>query len=358
MKYTLNNQAKDNPTEIIIGRDAVENIGRTASGYSKIVVITDEATAKHCLKILQDRLGAEPDAVVLPGGEDDKNLDLAGAVLRRLKESGLDRKSLIIGLGGGVINDISGFVASVYMRGIEWVMIPTTLTAQADAAIGGKTGVNLAGFKNMVGTFWPAKAVLIDPGFLDTLPKDHIRNGLAEIIKMGFIFDKDILGHIGNMNPGKIVGPDLDAASELAAKAKIGIVAKDTYEAGERKLLNFGHTVGHALEAISHTTGKPLLHGEAISAGMVAEARLAESEGVCRPGLADIVYKTLERFNLPVSYEKAELNEILFKVSADKKNVGDSILWTLPSEAGKGIFDHVADPANIEAAVRSVITKK
>ncbi|HEX5455837.1 MAG TPA: 3-dehydroquinate synthase [Candidatus Saccharimonadales bacterium] len=358
MKYSLNNQAKDTPTEITIGRGALDEAGRLAGGYSKVVVITDEATAKNCLNILKDRLGIESDVVVLPGGEEDKNLDLAGAVLRRLKDCGLDRKSLVIGLGGGIINDISGFVASIYMRGIEWIMIPTTLTAQADAAIGGKTGVNLEGFKNMVGSFWPAKAVLIDPGFLDTLPKDHARNGLAEIIKMGFIFDEKILEHVAKMKPGKILGTELDAASELAAKAKIDIVAKDTYESGERKLLNFGHTVGHALEAISHTTDKPLLHGEAISIGMIAEARLAESEGICEPGLADTVSGTLGRFSLPLSYDKAELNDVLFKISADKKNVGDNILWTLPTEAGKGIFDHVASKTNIEAAVRSVIAKK
>lgn len=358
MKYTLNNQAKDNATEITIGRGALDSLGKTSSGYSKTVIITDEDTAKNCLEAVRERLGPELDAIVLPGGENDKNLDLAGAVLRRLKESGLDRKSLVIGLGGGVINDISGFVASIYMRGIDWVMIPTTLTAQADAAIGGKTGVNLDGFKNMVGSFWPARAVLIDPGFLDTLPKDHIRNGLAEIIKMGFIFDEGILGHISKTDPDTILGPELDAASELAAKAKIDIVAKDTYESGGRKLLNFGHTVGHALEAISLSTDKPLLHGEAISIGMVAEAKLAETEGVCKPGLSETVSQTLSRFNLPVSYDKAGLSDILYKISSDKKNVGDDILWTLPAEAGKGIFDHIAERANIETAIRAVIAKK
>ncbi|HEX5797413.1 MAG TPA: 3-dehydroquinate synthase [Candidatus Saccharimonadales bacterium] len=353
MKYILSNQEKDSGTEIIIGRDALEGLNGRVSRYTKIAVITDEGSAASCLPALRQVLRQELKTVILPEGEDSKSLKLAEDTLRRLQEEGFDRKSLIIGLGGGVINDIAGFVASMYMRGIDWIMLPTTLTAQADAAIGGKTGVNLAGYKNMVGSFWPARAVLIDPGFLDSLPKKHLRNGLAEIIKVGFISDANILSHVRKMNPDKLLGAELESASELAAKAKIDIVSKDTYEAGERKLLNFGHTVGHALEAISLTSGKPLLHGEAISVGMVAEARLAELEKVCSQGLADEVAKTLERFGLPISYQ-AGTEAIMEHILSDKKNVEGNIHWTLPVKAGEGIYDHIAGDSHVRTAIESV----
>lgn len=341
-------------TEISIGADALADITELVSGYSKIAVITDEGASRACADKLGKHLEDVSETIVLPSGEDNKNLKVAEGVLRQLREAGFDRNSLIIGLGGGVINDLAGFCASIYMRGIDWIMAATTLTAQADASIGGKTGVNLDKYKNMAGSFWPAKAVLIDPSFLDTLSADHLRNGLAEIIKMGFIADVQILEHVAKIDDESILGEELDRAAELAAKAKIEIVSRDTFESGERKLLNFGHTVGHAVEAISLEDSRPLSHGEAISIGMIAEARLSESENVCRQGLADELSGVLKRFGLPTSFQ-ASAGEVLKRITSDKKNVGGSIRWTLPKEAGQGIFDHVADPAHIESAIGSVL---
>jgi 3-dehydroquinate synthase len=355
MKYILNNQSKDDRTNIITGADAFKHLGEVLPGHTKVAVIADENSAKHCFDEIKEFLPDEVETIILPPGEANKNLKFVEDILRQLREGGFDRKSLLIGLGGGVVNDVVGFVASTYMRGIDWVILPTTLTAQADASIGGKTGVNLGGYKNMVGSFWPPEAVLINPGLLKTLPERHLKNGLAEIIKMGFIYDKQILDYISKIDSGNILGEDLDKASGLAAKAKIEIVNADMYESGERKLLNFGHTIGHALESASLDTDEPLLHGEAISIGMVAETRLAEMEGVCKPGLSDQVQKTLQRFSLPVSYRHAVMGDILEHIKADKKNLEEKIYWTLPKDIGRGAYNHVADKTNIEKAINSII---
>lgn len=354
MKYTLNNQSKGDETEVYIGSDIAAKLSDLAGTYTKIAVVTDENTAGHWLDNMKKPLG-EVAAIILPDGEDNKSLQYVEDILKQLREGGFDRKSLVVGLGGGVISDIAGFAASTYMRGVDWVMIPTTLIAQADASIGGKTGVNLGGYKNMVGSFWPPKAVLINPDLLQTLPLRHLKNGLAEIIKMGFISDKNILGHINKLDPSDPLGEELNQAAELAVKAKVAIVNADLYEKGERKLLNFGHTVGHALESISLETDAPLLHGEAVSIGMMAEARLAELEGVCEPGLAAQIGQLLEKFALPTAYDQAHLKDVLKHIESDKKNVGTNIYWTLPKAAGSGIFDHIASQSNIEQAINSII---
>ncbi|HYF97013.1 MAG TPA: 3-dehydroquinate synthase [Patescibacteria group bacterium] len=355
MIYTLENNPKGIKTQIVIGADALAGLNELAHGYTKIALIADENSARFCSDEVKKHLRPR-ETIILPAGEDTKNLQATEGVLRQLREAGCDRKSLIIGLGGGMINDLSGFTASIYMRGIDWVMLPTTLTAQADASIGGKTGVNLDGYKNMVGSFWPPKAVLINPGFLSTLPEQHIKNGLAEIIKMGFIYDKNILEHIEKIDPKNILGRALDEASSLSAQAKIGIVNADMYESGERKLLNFGHTVGHALESISLRTDRPLLHGEAISIGMVAEAKLAELEEICEKGLSSRIATLLQKFNLPVSYDKADKDDVLELISSDKKNVGKNINWTLPKTPQRGLHDHVAALGNIENCLDTIFS--
>lgn len=355
MGYVLNNQSKDNRTEIIIGPEALGGLAALAAGYSKLAIITDENSAKYCLDKAKKSLPAEAETIILPSGEGNKSLELVETILRRLRETGFDRKSLIIGLGGGVINDIAGFAASTYMRGIDWIMLPTTLTAQADASIGGKTGVNMGGYKNMVGSFWPPKAVLINPRFLDTLPERHLKNGLAEIIKMGVIYDQKILDCVAEINPAGILGKALDKASELSVKAKAEVVNNDMYESGERKLLNFGHTIGHAVEAISMESGSPLLHGEAISVGMVGETRLAELEKVCEAGLADEIAVLLRKFGLPTSYKGPGLEDIVNRISSDKKNVGENTYWTLPKSKGQGVYNHIAEQKNVEKAISSVI---
>lgn len=353
MEFILKNNDKED-TKVIAGTNALDGLKNIASGYTKVVLITDKGAESNCLGPVRPYLPEGIDTIVIEGGEGGKDLDSSKEILDKLQTLGCDRGSLVIGLGGGVVNDIVGFVASIYMRGIDWVMLPTTLTAQADASIGGKTGVNLGQYKNMVGSFWPPKAVLVNPDFLKTLPENHLKNGLAEIIKMGFIADTLILSHIEQIDPENVLGEQLDKASGLAVKAKVEIVNNDLRESGERKLLNFGHTIGHAIETLSLKNDRSLLHGEAISIGMVAESKLAELEGVAEAGLNDQIKETLGKFGLPVAYS-ANTEDILKIIASDKKNVSRRINWTLPETAGKGIFDYVADPKNIEQAIKSVI---
>lgn len=352
-KYTLKNQPKQTDTEIIFGSDCLNRLPELAGNYTQTIVIADESSAKYCLDKVKEFLPIQ-DPVVLPAGEISKTLTVAERVLKQLKQASLDRKSLIVGLGGGVVNDIAGFIASVYMRGIDWVMIPTTLTAQADASIGGKTGVNLAGYKNMVGSFWPPQAVLINSEFLTTLPARQLNNGLAEIIKMGFIYDKNILDHVAKLDPNSILDEELAKATELSARAKIEIVNADMYEKGERKLLNFGHTLGHGFESISLQSAKPLLHGEAIAIGMVAETKLAELEKVCDIGLSVEIANLLQKFKLPIQRPDVPASEILQIIASDKKNIGNQINWTLPTERGQGKYDYQAKINNIQTAIQSV----
>jgi 3-dehydroquinate synthase len=355
MKYTLENNSKGKKTKIVIGPEALDSLAKLAEGRTKTALLTDESSAKNCLDKIKKYLDKDAEIIILPDGENNKDLKYVEDVLRRLREAGFDRKSLLIGLGGGVINDIAGFAASMYMRGIDWVMVATTLTAQADAAIGGKTGVNLGGYKNMIGSFWPAAAVLSDPAFLATLPERHLKNGLAEIIKMGFIRERKILDHIDKVNPEDLLGAELEKASELSAKTKVEIVNADMFEAGERKLLNFGHTIGHAPESAAMDSEDPLLHGEAVSIGMVAEARLGELEGISEKGLSSKISQTLEKFRLPVSYNHAVLGDIFTHIASDKKNIGSDIYWTLPKAEGQGIYNYIARQENVTEAIKSVL---
>jgi 3-dehydroquinate synthase len=341
-------------SEVIFTDNTGKELPGLCKGYSKIIIISGDDTAHHWLDSLQKEVKQDSSSIVFDSGEASKTLSTIENLCRELRSLGADRKSLVISLGGGVTNDIVGFVAATYMRGVDWITIPTTVVAQADASIGGKTGVNLGGYKNMVGNFHMPKAVLINHKYLKTLAKEYLVEGLGEIIKMGFIYDKRILDYLDKLKPGKIEGEALQKAIELAATAKIKIVEKDAFEGGQRKLVNFGHTIGHAVETTSLWSDQPLKHGEAVSVGIIAETYLSELEGVCQKGLSAQVKSYCRKFGLPESVnQKSE--QILEKITADKKNIGNTIYWVLPSEVGKGIFDHTADPKNIKSAIEQIV---
>lgn len=341
-------------SQVIFTENTSKELPKLSRGYSKIIIISGNDTAKHWLSSIQKQVGQDSSSIVFDSGEASKTLATVENLCRQLRSLGADRKSLIISLGGGVVNDIVGFVAATYMRGVDWITIPTTVVAQADASIGGKTGVNLSGYKNMVGNFHMPKAVLINHKYLKTLPKEYLVEGLGEIIKMGFIYDKRILDCLDKLAPGRLKGQYLQKAIELAAKAKMEIVEKDAFEGGQRKLVNFGHTIGHAVETTSLWSDRPLKHGEAVSVGIIAETYLSELEGVCQAGLSIQVKTYCQKFGLPEQVsQKSE--QILEKITADKKNIGKTIYWVLPTAVGKGIFDHKADPKNIKSAIEQII---
>jgi 3-dehydroquinate synthase len=280
---------------------------------------------------------------VIPSGERHKTLDNAARVWAALASMGAHRGTPLVALGGGVITDLGGFCASVYARGLPWVAVPTTVLAMADAAIGGKTAIDLPQGKNLVGAFHPPVAVLADPDVLRTLPVRHVRNGLAEVAKMHLL---------GGVRRGL---PEIHAlASAIARPATLGdlirnaalrkhaMVARDPRETrGVRILLNLGHTVGHALEAATHYDGS-VLHGEAVAIGIVVACRVSEQRGHLRPGETDAVAEALSLLNLPVALPRTPGRTALTRyVSRDKKRSTRSLRMVLPRSAGTAIVEPV-----------------
>ncbi|MEZ4920516.1 MAG: 3-dehydroquinate synthase family protein [Saprospiraceae bacterium] len=231
-----------------------------------VFVVADENT----IGILPSFLADHPRAV-LPPGEQHKTLAQCEQVWTQMLAASLDRNALVLNFGGGVIGDLGGFCAAAYKRGIDFIQIPTTLLAMTDAAIGGKTGIDLGGLKNVVGAFRQPEAVFVDPALLATLPERELRSGLAEVYKHAFIADPDLLERIRGIEPGAYQQVDWLAVLRQSIRVKVQVVAQDPLERGLRALLNFGHTIGHAVESYFLQSSSPLTHGEAIAVGMVAE---------------------------------------------------------------------------------------
>ncbi len=300
---------------------------------SQVFILTDENVAPFWLPEVAHWLHCDSaiDIVIKPG-EQYKNLQTVQRIWKVLMKHHADRNALLINLGGGVIADLGGFSASTYKRGIKFINIPTTLLAMVDAAIGGKTGIDFGGAKNQIGTFADAEEVLIDPVFLSTLPRREILSGLAEMLKYGFIADAKLL-EINLQNYQDYI--------LRAGEIKREIVAQDPYEAGLRKILNFGHTIGHAIESHCLTTDYPLLHGEAVALGMAAALWL--SVKLC--GLDEKVLQDFEK-QLPILLSEAEImlseadiEPILGYLAHDKKNKDDKAQFVLLESLGKPICD-------------------
>jgi shikimate kinase/3-dehydroquinate synthase len=305
------------------------------------IIVTDENIGFHAEKVVAslNHFGFKLVIITIPAGEEYKNLNTVSFLWKSFLEKGLDRKSTVIALGGGVIGDMAGFAASTYMRGINWVGIPTTLLSMVDASLGGKTGIDLPEGKNLIGSFYPPKLVLADPQLLSTLPEREFISGLAEVIKHGIISDPELFNLCGRGLD--CVKENLEQIIKRAMAVKIKIIEEDPYEKGFRAALNLGHTVGHAVELVSKFQ---LRHGEAVAIGIVAEARFAERIGRARKGLADQIVQALSIVGLPVQIPK-ELSraEILRAMKVDKKKNAQVIRFALPIEIGNVELVDVTD---------------
>ena len=302
------------------------NVGQVSNLPYGDLIVTDENVAKHHLK----KFNIEK-SIIIPAGEEYKNLETVSRLWKSFLENGLDRKSAIVALGGGVVGDLAGFAASTYMRGIDWIAVPTTLLAMVDASIGGKTGFDLPEGKNLIGSFHPPKLVLADPSLLSTLPERELISGMAEVVKHGIIADPELFGLCSNGMDW--VKNNLEYVVKQAMAVKIKIIEEDPYEKGIRATLNLGHTVGHAVELVS---GFKLSHGESIAIGMVAEARYAVSEGRAVRGLDEAIESTLSNLGLPTRIpEGMPREEIIRAMRVDKKKNAKSIRFALPVEIGK-----------------------
>lgn len=301
------------------------------------IIVTDENVAKFHLEKIQNLFNAK--AIVVPAGEEHKNLETVSRLWDAFLENGLDRKSTVIALGGGVIGDMAGFAASTYMRGVDWIAIPTTLLSMVDASLGGKTGFDLPQGKNLIGSFHPPKLVIADPSLLLTLPERELRSGMAEVVKHGIISDPDLFAMC--QRGMDWVKANLEEVVKRATAVKIQVIEADPYEMGFRAVLNLGHTVGHAVELVS---GFKLRHGEAISIGMAVEARYATRVGLAGSGVVEAIESTLSSLGLPI-HIPAEMprEEIIRALRVDKKKNAKAIRFALPIEIGKVELVNVSD---------------
>ena len=326
-------------------------MGSLLSNASQVFILTDENVAAFWLPKVAHwlRCNAAVD-IVIKAGEQHKNLQTIQRIWKILMKHHADRNALLVNLGGGTITDLGGFAASTYKRGIKFINVPTTLLAMVDAAIGGKTGVDFGGAKNPIGTFANAKEVIIDPVFLETLPRRELLSGLAEMLKYGFIADANLL-NINLENYHQFI--------VRCGEIKREIVAQDPYESGLRKILNFGHTIGHAIESHCLTTVHPLLHGEAVALGMAAALWLS----VKQCGLDEKVLQDYDK-QLPMLLSEAETNlieadkdSILAYLALDKKNEGEKPQFVLLKEVGEPVRDMEVESELVKKALAFIMNK-
>ncbi len=302
--------------------------------FSSIFVIVDENTKEHCLPVLQTYL---PDTALnilqIPAGEQHKHIQTCQSLWQQLMDYKADRRCLVINLGGGVIGDMGGFVAGTFKRGVQFVQVPTTLLAQVDASIGGKLGIDFAGVKNSVGLFRNPEAVFIDPVFLKTLPTREVRSGFAELVKHSLIGSPEQWSQIRTITQlDADHWPSLITPSLLIKKE---IVESDPFERGRRKALNFGHTIGHAVESFYLNSEQPLLHGEAVAIGMICEAFLSQEN----LGLNQQELEVIKQF-ITNTYDQVQIDPAIFPTLVeymlnDKKNENGIINFTLINAIGK-----------------------
>lgn len=319
--------------------------------FSKIFILVDENTHEYCLPVLLGNLETDLafEILEIEAGEEMKNIQTANQLWEILTEMKADRKALVINLGGGVITDMGGFVASTYKRGIRFINIPTTLLSMCDASIGGKTGIDLMHYKNMVGTFTFPEQIFVYPEFLDTLPFKELRSGFAEMLKHGLIADKthwDNLIKIHTLDTEALI-PHIQASMDI----KQDVVEKDFHEKNIRKILNFGHTIGHAIESLCLEQGNPVLHGEAVAAGMICEAHLAHLENLISKEDARIIIENIQRYYPYLDITDFKDEDIFALLLNDKKNADSKINFSLLSDIGSCTYDYECSQKNIAGSL-------
>jgi len=322
----------------------------------KCLIVSDENVYKIYGTLIAKGLGADAEDVThiaLQPGERSKRLSMVERIYHKALADGLERSSIVVALGGGVPGDIAGFVAATYMRGIGFVQIPTSLLAMVDSSVGGKTGVDMPEGKNLIGSFWQPKAVLIDPEVLATLPPKELRCGLAEVVKYGVIMDAEFFELLEN-NVGKLLGPDMAVYTKVIARCcelKAEVVSKDERESGLRAILNYGHTFAHAIEKVSGFEGYP--HWEAVAVGMNMAARYGVFKGILDKRSADRQEKLLDRLGLPVKAVGLDPESMIEAMSSDKK-VRDGVLnFIIPDRIGRVSMNKTADRKTIIKAIKA-----
>jgi 3-dehydroquinate synthase len=343
------------PYNVLIGRGllarALASIERELKPTKTLVVTSRRIFGLHGKKL---SLCAGANAVFIPDGERAKTLRTYEQVIDRFARAGSDRRACVIAFGGGVVGDLAGFAAASYLRGIPVVQIPTTLLAQVDAAVGGKTGVNLPQGKNLVGAFHQPSLVVIDTDVLTTLPEREFRAGVFEVIKCGVIRDASLLSYL-EKNADKILARDADALGRIVSAAvnvKADVVSADEKESDLRRILNFGHTIGHALEAA--TNYRKLLHGEAVGLGMIAAAEIGVNIGITPLSVAERIISCVLQYS-PLPQVKVKPAQVIKHISSDKKTLGSLPHFVIVDKIGSTVIRNDVPREVILRAIRSVI---
>jgi len=303
---------------------------------NKIFFLVDENTHEHCLPLLLADLPdlGEYEILEIEPGEENKSLEVAANLWLSLAELGTERNDVLINVGGGVVTDLGGFVAATYKRGMPFINVPTSLLAMVDAAHGGKTGIDLANAKNLIGLIVNANAVYSQASFLETLPKNQLKSGFAEMLKHGLIADAQHWENALESFP-TITEELINRSAEI----KLEIVAQDPTEKGKRKLLNFGHTLGHAIESYLLENERPILHGEAVAAGVIIEADLSRNFAQLSNNDFVEIEKKIDSIFSRISLQSTEIDEILAWLKFDKKNKGGKNKFTLLNSIGSAVYD-------------------
>ena len=346
--------------EIFVGVNILKDIGEVIQrkfGQRKILIVTDQDVASLWLDTVVEplkRVNLECEVACVPPGESSKSFYHLETLLNRFFEAQLARDGLILALGGGVVGDLAGFAAAVAMRGVDFIQVPTTLLAQVDSSVGGKTAINTSRGKNLVGSFYQPKLVIIDTGVLDTLPKRQLMAGYAEIVKYGLIKNRPFFDWL-EVNGHKVLLGDPEArqiAIVESCKTKAMVVGQDEREAGERALLNFGHTFGHAFEAEAKYNGD-LLHGEAVSLGMVAAMSLSKTMGFLNGQDVDRVISHFKSLELPINLNFSDkfsdwnVDNLIDHMRHDKKVLNGKMRFILLREIGNSFITSDVMPENV-----------
>ncbi|MEV0964848.1 MULTISPECIES: 3-dehydroquinate synthase [unclassified Streptomyces] len=348
--------AGTDPYEVLVGRSLLGELpGLVGPGAKRVAVVHPEALAETGDEIRRDlsRQGYEAVAIQVPNAEEAKTAEVAAYCWKALGQTGFTRTDVIVGVGGGATTDLAGFVAASWLRGVRWIAVPTTVLAMVDAAVGGKTGINTAEGKNLVGAFHPPAGVICDLGALDSLPVHDYVSGLAEIIKAGFIADPAILELIeadpeGARTPA---GPHTAELVQRSIRVKADVVSSDLKESGLREILNYGHTLAHAIEKNERYKWR---HGAAVSVGMVFAAELGRLAGRLDDATADRHRAVLESVGLPLTYRGDQWPRLLETMRVDKKSRGDLLRFIVLDGLAKPTVLEGPDPAVLLAAFGEV----
>jgi 3-dehydroquinate synthase len=335
-------RTKPESYNVLVGAGLLRRAGREVrrvlpSPKSRVFVITSPNVRRHWGEALEKSFRAAHlpfEILEMHDGEPAKRLHMVEQLAEQLVDARADRKSLLVAFGGGVVGDCAGFLAAIFMRGIPVVQIPTTVVAQVDASIGGKTGVNLRSGKNLVGAFHQPRAVLVDPEILETLEDREFRSGLFESLKCGVIRDNKLF-ELMERKPGKLLGRHPGTMQRIIAdsvRVKAEVVSSDEKESGLRRILNFGHTIGHALEAATEYTH--FLHGEAVAWGMIAAAAIGRDAGFCRAETAARITAATQAYG-PLPPVVCDVQSIVNRLGSDKKTVAGAVHFVLPQKIGK-----------------------